>query len=374
MANEAFGMEIPKPPKPKSQSKSQSKSKSRYNKDLALLNMLDEQTLIGLFNQEMGGDTFIDENRLKLQTRYPADLYPDERKIIDLAFTAIDNGENPNDVVTELVQRVNDPNDVDIPKIGDVNVMTDIISGIASSATQKMKSASSGKSQLDILTKLGVPEFAPLLTKLGKQSTPDVSLSNPYMGVPKEVTGYQNDLDKFLAQSSGLQKETTRGAKTDWKEIGIPKLTALENTPLDFLKGLEGKKVPVGKAMDVGSKALTFLGGFGKGLMVGGLPGALSQGGEALGKVNKTGTGWEKTWGSKTESPESVKKRQALALAAFKKNQQDIANREKWTNDALARQAKLSEMYRLGAASVPKPNIPSEYEVARALLAKAMTR
>jgi hypothetical protein len=119
----------------------------------------------------------------------------------------------------------------------------------------------------------------------------------------------------------------------------------------------------------------------------------------ALGRVNKTGTGWENKAGSKTESPEEVKKRQALALIALKKNQQDIAAAQQAAADEQARQSGLNEMYSAGTQLSDAPrsgNIfdkaafaqgvynqqkttkannalgPSSYDMTRLLLAKAM--
>jgi len=120
----------------------------------------------------------------------------------------------------------------------------------------------------------------------------------------------------------------------------------------------------------------------------------LYEGGRQLGEANKTGTGF-----GQTESQEQVKKRQALALIALKKNQQDIADAQQAAMEEQARQAGLNEMYNAGTAMSSAPrsgNIfdkaafaqgvynqqkttkannalgPSSYDMTRLLLAKAM--
>lgn len=392
-------------------------SKKGYNKDLALLSMLDEQSLLGLLNQEMGSnEPFVDEKRIRLNAKYMAN--PDMKQVIDLAYAAIDGGEDASTVISELQQRILDPNDTSIPKI-DPDSFSEIAGGVLDSSQAKSRSASSGRSGLEVLGKLGVPEFAPLLGKMGKTKKFGLPES-PYSGVSKEQEIYAKNLAQAQAKTEKLQKETTRGPKTDWATVELRDLSKGSSTlspefieqfqqkygapPPDLLRsgldaGLGGKKIPVGKAADVGAKALTFLGGALQGAMVGGLPGGLALGGLKLGEVNKTGTGWGETFGSKTESPEDVKKRQALALIALKKNQQDIENQQQAAQEAEARQGRLSDFYTAGAGLTETPltgNIfekaafakgvynqqktakankalgPSEYDLTRLLLAKAM--
>jgi hypothetical protein len=381
------------------------------SKDLALLQMLDEQTLLAILQQEMtSGGSFVDKERIKLNAKYMNN--PDVKQVLDIVYAAIDGGEDAETVVNELTQRLQDPNDTSIPKLNDINQVTDIVAGVLSSNDAKTKAAASGSTGLEVLAKLGVPEFAPLLTKIGtskKFAIPD----SPYAGTSATQAKYLADADLLSGRTAGLKAETTRGPKTDWatarmrdtsritdyasqeeldafRENYGGDMPNLVQSPLD--KAIGGKDLPVGKALDIGSKAARFL--WASKLGMDPFSGAI-----ALGKVNKTGTGWENKAGSKTESPEEVKKRQALALIAFKKNQQDIADAQQAAADEQARQSRLNEMYNAGTMLSDTPrsgNIfdkaafaqgvynqqkttktnnalgPSGYDLTRYLLAKGM--
>jgi hypothetical protein len=362
------------------------------NKDLALLQMLDEQSLLSLLGQEMSsGGSFVDENRIKLNAKYMND--PNAKAVLDIVYAAVDGGEDAETVVNELMTRMQDPNDTSIPKLNDITQVQDIVGGVLNSSQAKTKSISSGTTGLEVLAKLGVPEFAPLLTKVG--ATKRFELPNsPYSSPSAVQAKYLADAEKLAGKTAGLKADTTKGAKTDYVEATVPKLDFLKDTPLGYLSFLGGKKLPIGKGLDVLSKATSFVGGAGKGLLTGGLPGALYEGGRQLGEANKTGTGF-----GQTESQEQVKKRQALALIALKKNQQDIADAQQAAMEEQARQAGLNEMYNAGTAMSSAPrsgNIfdkaafaqgvynqqkttkannalgPSSYDMTRLLLAKAM--
>ena len=365
---------------------------NKYNKDLALLNMLDEQSLLSLLGQEMSsGGSFVDESRIKLNAKYMND--PAAKGVLDIVYAALDGGEDVETIINDLQRIMSDPNDTSIPKLNDMTQLEDIVGGVLNSNTARKKSISSGTTGLDVLTKLGVPEFAPLLTKVGatkKFELPDSPYSSPSAAQAK----YLADAEKLAGKTAGLKADTTKGAKTDYVEATVPKLDFLKDTPLGYLSFLGGKKLPIGKGLDVLSKATSFVGGAGKGLLTGGLPGALYEGGRQLGEANKTGTGF-----GQVESQEQVKKRQALALIALKKNQQDIAAAQQAAMEEQSRQSGLNEMYNAGTAMSDAPrsgNIfdkaafaqgvynqqkttkannalgPSSYDMTRLLLAKAM--
>jgi len=365
---------------------------NKYNKDLALLNMLDEQSLLSLLGQEMSsGGSFVDESRIKLNAKYMND--PAAKGVLDIVYAALDGGEDVETIINDLQRIMSDPNDTSIPKLNDMTQLQDIVGGVLNSNTARKKSISSGTTGLDVLTKLGVPEFAPLLTKVGatkKFELPDSPYSSPSAAQAK----YLADAEKLAGKTAGLKADTTKGAKTDYVEATVPELDFLKDTPLGYLSFLGGKKLPIGKGLDVLSKATSFVGGAGKGLLTGGLPGALYEGGRQLGEANKTGTGF-----GQVESQEQVKKRQALALIALKKNQQDIAAAQQAAMEEQSRQSGLNEMYNAGTAMSDAPrsgNIfdkaafaqgvynqqkttkannalgPSSYDMTRLLLAKAM--
>jgi hypothetical protein len=381
------------------------------SKDLSLLQMLDEQTLLSLLGQEMSsGGSFVDESRIKLNAKYMND--PNAKAVLDIVYAAIDGGEDAQSVVNELMTRMQDPNDVSIPKLNDMTQIQDIVGGVLNSSQAKTKATSSGTTGLEVLTKLGVPEFAPLLSKVGATQK-FVIPNSPYSSPSAAQAKYLADAEKLAGKTAGLKAETTRGPKTDWATVKMrdaSKITEdatqkelqafrdkygadmpnLVQSPLDMAIG--GKELPVGKALDIGAKIGNFaLGSMGGANLIGGAM--------ALGRVNKTGTGWENKAGSKTESPEEVKKRQALALIAFKKNQQDIAAAQQAAADEQARQSGLNEMYSAGTQLSDAPrsgNIfdkaafaqgvynqqkttkannalgPSSYDMTRLLLAKAM--
>lgn len=337
------------------------------NKDLALLQMLDEQTLLGILQQEMtSGGSFVDKERIKLNAKYMNN--PDVKQVLDIVYAAIDGGEDVETVVNELTQRLQDPNDTSIPKLNDINQVTDIVTGVLSSSDAKTKAAASGTTGLEVLSKLGVPEFAPLLTKIGTSKKIAIPTS-PYSSPSATQAKYLAEAEKLAGKTAGLKSETTRGPKTDWatakmrdtsnitesasqaeldafREKYGSDMPNLAQSPLDKLFG--GKDLPIGKGLDVGAKIANY--------MLGSMGGANPVGGMmAVGRVNKTGTGWENVAGSKTESPEEVKKRQALALIALKKNQQDIADAQQAAADEQARQAGLNEMYTAGTAMSDAP-------------------
>lgn len=299
------------------------------NKDLALLQMLDEQSLLSLLGQEMSsGGSFVDENRIKLNAKYMND--PKAKAVLDIVYAAVDGGEDAETVVNELMTRMQDPNDTSIPKLNDITQVQDIVGGVLNSSQAKTKAANTGTTGLEVLAKLGVPEFAPLLTKIGtskKIAIPTSRYSSPSATQAK----YLAEAEKLAGKTAGLKAETTRGPKTDWATMAIG-----------------GKELPVGKGLDVGAKIANYL--------LGSMGGANPVGGMmAVGRVNKTGTGWENVAGSHTESPEEVKKRQALALIALKKNQQDIIDAQQAAADEQARQAGLNEMYTAGTALSDAP-------------------
>lgn len=364
-----------------------------YNKDLALLQMLDEQSLLSLLGQEMSsGGSFVDESRIKLNAKYMND--PNAKAVLDIVYGALDGGEDVESIVNDLQRIMSDPNDTSIPKLNDMTQLQDIVGGVVNSSQARTKSISSGTTGLEVLTKLGVPEFAPLLAKVGatkRFELPDSPYSSPTAAQAK----YLADAEKLSGKTAGLKAETTKGAKTDYIEATVPKLDFLKDTPLGYLSFLGGKKLPIGKGLDVLNKAGSFIGGVGQGIFTGGgLPGALYEGGRKLGEANKAGSRF-----GQTESPEEVKKRQALALIALKKNQQDIADAQQAAMEEQARQAGLNEMYNAGTAMSDAPrsgNIfdkaafaqgvynqqkttkannalgPSSYDMTRLLLAKAM--
>ena len=115
-------------------------------------------------------------------------------------------------------------------------------------------------------------------------------------------------------QEMAQAKVVTQAELDAFREKYGADMPDLVQSPLDKVIG--GKELPVGKGLDIGAKIATFL-------MASGANANPIAGAMALGRTNKNGTGWENVAGSKTESPEEVKKRQALALIAFKKNQQD---------------------------------------------------
>lgn len=333
-----------------------------YNKDLALLQMLDEQSLLSLLQQEMtSGGSFVDENRIKLNAKYMND--PKAKEVLDIVYAAVDGGEDAETVVNELMTRMQDPNDTSIPKLNDITQVQDIVAGVLDSSQAKTKAANTGTTGLEVLAKLGVPEFAPLLTKIGTSKKFDIPTS-PYGSPSATQAKYLAEAEKLAGKTAGLKAETTRGPKTDWATVKMrdtsnitesasqaeldafrekygADMPNLAQSPLDKLFG--GKELPVGKGLDVGSKIANY--------MLGSMGGANPIGGMmAVGRVNKTGTGWENFAGSKTESPEEVKKRQALALIALKKNQQDIIDAQQAAADEQARQAGLNEMYTAGTA------------------------
>jgi hypothetical protein len=381
------------------------------SKDLALLQMLDEQTLLSLLGQEMSsGGSFVDESRIKLNAKYMND--PNAKAVLDIVYAAVDAGEDAETVVNELMTRMQDPNDTSIPKLNDITQVEDIVGGVLNSSRARTKSISSGTTGLEVLAKLGVPEFAPLLTKVGATKRFELP-DSPYSSPSATQAKYLADAEKLAGKTAGLKAETTRGPKTDWatakmrdtsnitesasqeeldafREKYGADMPNLAQSPLDKLFG--GKELPIGKGLDVGAKIANY--------MLGSMGGANPVGGMmAVGRVNKTGTGWENVAGSKTESPEEVKKRQALALIALKKNQQDIADAQQAAMEEQARQAGLNEMYNAGTAMSDAPrrgNIfdkaafaqgvynqqkttkannalgPSSYDMTRLLLAKAM--
>lgn len=346
------------------------------SKDLALLQMLDEQTLLGILQQEMtSGGSFVDKERIKLNAKYMNN--PDVKQVLDIVYAAIDGGEDVETVVQELTQRLQDPNDTSIPKLNDINQITDIVNGVLSSSDAKTKAAASGTTGLEVLSKLGVPEFAPLLTKIGTSKKFAIPVS-PYANPSATQAKYLADADLLTGRTAGLKAETTKGPQTKWATARMrdtSRITDYANpqeldafrqkygddmpnlvqSPLDKLFG--GKDLPVGKALDFAAKAGTFaLGSMGGMNLIGGAM--------ALGRANKNGTGWENRAGSKTESPEEVKKRQALALIALKKNQQDIADAQQAAADEQARQARLNEMYNAGTMLSETPRMGNIFDKA----------
>ncbi len=364
----------------------------KYNKDLALLNQLDEQTLLSLLGQEMSsGGSFVDESRIKLNAKYMND--PNAKAVLDIVYAALDGGEDVESIINDLQTTMADPNDTSIPKLNDMTQLQDIVGGVLNSSQARTKSISSGTTGLEVLTKLGVPEFAPLLTKVGatkKFELPDSPYSSPTAAQAK----YLAEAENLAGKTAGLKADTAKGAKTSYATATTPKLDFLKDTPLGYLSFLGNKKIPLDKGLDVLDKATSFIGGVGKGLITGGgLPGALYEGGRKLGEANKN------TKFGQTETPEQVKRRQALALIALKKNQQDIAAAQQAAMEEQARQSGLNEMYNAGAAMSDAPrsgNIfdkaafaqgvynqqkttkannalgPSSYDMTRLLLAKAM--
>jgi len=363
-----------------------------YNKDLALLQMLDENSLLSLLGQEMSsGGSFVDESRIKLNAKYMND--PNAKAVLDIVYAALDGGEDVETIINDLQTTMADPNDTSIPKLNDMTQLQDIVGGVLNSSQARKKSISSGTTGLEVLTKLGVPEFAPLLTKVGatkKFELPDSPYSSPTAAQAK----YLAEAEKLAGKTAGLKADTTKGAKTSYATATTPKLDFLKDTPLGYLSFLGDKKIPIDKALDVLDKATSFIGGVGTGIISGGgLPGALYEGGRKLGEANKN-----PKFGQ-IETPEQVKRRQALALIALKKNQQDIADAQQAAMEEQARQSGLNEMYNAGTAMSDAPlsgNIfdkaafaqgvynqqkttkannalgPSSYDMTRLLLAKAM--
>lgn len=318
------------------------------NKDLALLQMLDEQSLLNLLNQEMSsGGSFVDESRIKLNAKYMND--PNAKAVLDIVYGALDGGEDVESIVNDLQRIMSDPNDTSIPKLNDMTQLQDIVGGVVNSSQARTKSISSGTTGLEVLAKLGVPEFAPLLTKVGATKRFELP-DSPYSSPSATQAKYLADAEKLAGKTAGLKTETTKGPKTDYIEATVPKLDFLKDTPLGYLSFLGGKKLPIGKGLDILNKATAFVGGAGKGLLTGGLPGAVYEGGRQLGEENKAGSRF-----GQTETPEEVKKRQALALIALKKNQQDIIDAQQAAADEQARQAGLNEMYTAGTALSDAP-------------------
>jgi len=361
------------------------------SKDLALLQMLDEQTLLSLLGQEMSsGGSFVDESRIKLNAKYMND--PNAKAVLDIVYAALDGGEDVEIIINDLQTTMADPNDTSIPKLNDMNQLQDIVGGVLNSSQARTKSISSGTTGLEVLTKLGVPEFAPLLTKVGatkKFELPDSPYSSPTAAQAK----YLADAENLAGKTAGLKADTTKGAKTSYATATTPKLDFLKDTPLGYLSVLGNKKIPLDKGLDILDKATSFVSGVGQGIFAGGLPGALYEGGRKLGEANKN-----PKFGQ-TETTEQVKRRQALALIALKKNQQDIADAQQAAMEEQARQSGLNEMYNAGTAMSDAPrsgNIfdkaafaqgvynqqkttkannalgPSSYDMTRLLLAKAM--